>query len=255
MKKITQDWKTSGIYCIINISNNKRYIGSSKNLYQRLLKHRSLLRGNKHDNRYLQNAWNKHKEDLFEFFIIEFCNEDILELREQFFINTLKPEYNITLIVERNILSKESRLLQSATRKKRIASGEIKLYGKEIFKYDLRGNFVRGYENIKKACEDTGIHQSTMCRFLNGTTKKAGEHLWSLFKEDKLTPYVKSTAQLDSARNPVQVVDYNTFNIIMEFTSIKECAENFGVISNVIIYNIQRKRKFLDKYMIIYKPA
>lgn len=39
MEKITRDLKVSGIYCIENKINNKTYIGSSKNLYQRLLKH------------------------------------------------------------------------------------------------------------------------------------------------------------------------------------------------------------------------
>lgn len=36
MKAITQDLNFSGIYCIINIKNSKRYIGSSKNIRQRL---------------------------------------------------------------------------------------------------------------------------------------------------------------------------------------------------------------------------
>lgn len=56
MKPINQKLKKSGIYCLINLSNNKRYIGSSKNIYSRLLKHRSLLRNNKHENSKLQNS-------------------------------------------------------------------------------------------------------------------------------------------------------------------------------------------------------
>lgn len=60
MEKITRDLKVSGIYCIENKINNKTYIGSSKNLYQRLLKHFALLRHNKHENAHLQSAWNKY---------------------------------------------------------------------------------------------------------------------------------------------------------------------------------------------------
>ncbi len=72
MEKITRDLKVSGIYCIENKINNKTYIGSSKNLYQRLLKHFALLRHNKHENAHLQSAWNKYGEDSFTFEILDY---------------------------------------------------------------------------------------------------------------------------------------------------------------------------------------
>lgn len=75
MEKITRDLKVSGIYCIENKINNKTYIGSSKNLYQRLLKHFALLRHNKHENAHLQSAWNKYGEESFEWFILELCDK------------------------------------------------------------------------------------------------------------------------------------------------------------------------------------
>ena len=46
--------KTSGIYVIINTINNKKYIGSSKNIEQRKRSHFHRLRHNKHENDYLQ---------------------------------------------------------------------------------------------------------------------------------------------------------------------------------------------------------
>lgn len=65
MDKITRDLRKAGIYCIENTKNKKVYIGSSKNIYQRLLKHFALLKHNKHQNGHLQNAWNKYGEDVF----------------------------------------------------------------------------------------------------------------------------------------------------------------------------------------------
>ena len=53
MRKITNDLTVSGIYCIINLKNGKRYIGSSKNVRQRLWSHRAELRHNKHENPHL----------------------------------------------------------------------------------------------------------------------------------------------------------------------------------------------------------
>jgi group I intron endonuclease len=61
----------SGIYKIINLVNNKFYVGSSVNLRTRKAKHFSELRHNKHNNRYLQNAWNNYGEDNFIFVVVE----------------------------------------------------------------------------------------------------------------------------------------------------------------------------------------
>ena len=50
----------SGIYCIENGINHKKYIGQSKNILYRWKKHISALNSNTHDNSYLQSSWNKY---------------------------------------------------------------------------------------------------------------------------------------------------------------------------------------------------
>lgn len=255
MRKITKELQKSGIYCIINLYNNKCYVGSSKNVYQRLSKHRSLLRKNKHNNKILQNSWNKYKEDNFDYQILEFCNEDVLEKKEQYYIDNYNSDLNITKIVERNILSKESRKLQSETRIKKIASGEIKLWGKEIYQYDLDGNFIRKFDTIKEACLKNNIHQSTICRFLNGTYKKGGGYLWSLTYEEKLKPYIKSKRNLNKLCKQVEVLDYYSLKVIYSFNSLKECAKFFKCFPSSISNAIKVKQKFKQKYMITIKTA
>ena len=63
--------KISGVYCICNIINNKKYIGSSKNIKHRIGDHFSQLRNNIHHNTHLQHAWNKYGKDCFEWIVIE----------------------------------------------------------------------------------------------------------------------------------------------------------------------------------------
>jgi predicted GIY-YIG superfamily endonuclease len=50
----------SGIYYIKNITNNKLYIGSSKDILKRFYEHKRLLRHNKHHSIRLQRAWDKY---------------------------------------------------------------------------------------------------------------------------------------------------------------------------------------------------
>jgi group I intron endonuclease len=73
----------SGVYAIINMVNNKVYIGSSKDIYGRWVQHRYKLDNNIHHSKYLQNAWNKYGKDNFEFKIIEVIDEKLLFECEQ----------------------------------------------------------------------------------------------------------------------------------------------------------------------------
>lgn len=67
---------TRGIYKIINIINNKFYVGSAVDLKRRKARHFSELRTNKHNNRHLQAAWNKYGEQAFVFVVLEEIAED-----------------------------------------------------------------------------------------------------------------------------------------------------------------------------------
>lgn len=90
----------AGVYLISNNVNGKCYVGSTIHLSRRRLEHFSSLANNKHPNAHLQNAYNKYGKDAFEFEVLEVIeiNDGIKEAllkREQFWIDNLKPEYNI----------------------------------------------------------------------------------------------------------------------------------------------------------------
>ncbi len=87
---------TQGIYEIRNIINGKIYIGSSANIEERLIHHKSRLSRNCHENIYLQRSWSKYGKDAFELRIIYLVNvTSELLLYEQWFLDVLFPEYNI----------------------------------------------------------------------------------------------------------------------------------------------------------------
>lgn len=88
--------QSCGVYRIKNIIDDKCYIGSTTGiLKKRCCSHKTKLKHNKHQNDHLQNAWNKHGENNFEFSLVELCDHNSTFVREQYYIDTLHPEYNI----------------------------------------------------------------------------------------------------------------------------------------------------------------
>lgn len=85
-----------GIYLITCKANGRKYVGSAVNLDKRWRLHTTQLDTGKHGNAHLQKAWNKYGPEEFFFKVLELV-EDKSQLieREQFYINTLSPEFNI----------------------------------------------------------------------------------------------------------------------------------------------------------------
>ena len=91
-----------GIYKIINVVNNKFYVGSAVNFSRRKARHFSELRHNKHNNRWLQASWNKHGEAAFVFAIVEEVQnkELLLEVENRWLKEHVGKEYCYNLGVD-----------------------------------------------------------------------------------------------------------------------------------------------------------
>lgn len=134
------------IYSILNKSNGKIYIGLTNDAKRRFKEHRVELRGNKHHNSHLQNAWNKYGEDAFEFNILENCPSDKLSDNEKWWISYFDSTnqskgYNQTTGGEDNYGSAnpmygknhtlESRMKMSKSRKGTQTGSNNNFYGKK----------------------------------------------------------------------------------------------------------------------------
>ena len=91
----------SGIYLIVNVINNKLYVGSAVDFQDRWRLHKLELNRNNHCNRHLQAAWNAYGESCFQFHAIEYTSD--LLAREQYWIERLNSTnidigYNICAV-------------------------------------------------------------------------------------------------------------------------------------------------------------
>lgn len=82
--------RTSGIYCIYSTLSNVWYVGQSVETEVRKKSHFDLLRKGEHHNKKLQQAYAADGESQIVFVILEYCPEELLTPREQFYCDYFK---------------------------------------------------------------------------------------------------------------------------------------------------------------------
>lgn len=83
-----------GIYIITNKIDGKRYIGQSIDIFRRFQEHRCVSH---ETNVHLKRALQKYGKENFTYEILEECEESELNEKEIYYIQKLKPEYNVSL--------------------------------------------------------------------------------------------------------------------------------------------------------------
>jgi len=86
---------TKCIYKIINVINNKFYVGSAVNFEKRKARHLWRLRRGDHANKYLQAAWAKYGEQAFVFAVVQEVadSEDLLTAENVWLYEHVGKEY------------------------------------------------------------------------------------------------------------------------------------------------------------------
>lgn len=130
----------SVIYLIVNLINNKIYVGSAVDFEDRVRLHKLHFSRGSHHNRHLQAAWDLYGEDVFKFVIVEYTH-NLLEREEHWIkkLNATDPSigYNICAVARnrRGVkASDETRLKLSESHKGHKQSEEIKAKRRLIMK-------------------------------------------------------------------------------------------------------------------------
>ena len=210
--------KIFGIYQIKNLVNGKIYIGSSVNIARRWREHKTELRKDRHGNIYLQRSWNKYGEEEFEFSVLLLLNKkDNLIIKEQEYLDTLCPEYNLAYKAGASMKGKRH---TNETKKKMSNSS----------KGDKNGFFGKRHtkESIKKI-------------------SKAGEgRIFSLEAREKLSKLHRGENHYHTTLTNDSVVKIRDLWKIGKYTQV-EIGKMFGV-NNKIINNIINYRTWKHVY-------
>lgn len=230
-----------GIY-LLSINNNC-YIGSSMNIKKRLRHHRRELRLNIHDNKYLQNSYNKYK--ICEYEILEICNNlSIIDLRklEKFWINKLNPKFNIQDPVS--------------------AIGGYNQ--KKVYQYSIDGKFIKEWDSCMIASRELNLNYGCLhsCANENVThSKSAYGYIWS-YKKLSEVKYQNNTG-CNLTKVPVYLYKISG-EFYKEFNSLSDCARflanefnytnNWNYIRSQIGYILRKPetRTFRKLYKISY---
>lgn len=179
MKKII-----SGIYAIKNKINDKIYIGSSNNIGHRWNTHLSQLSNDKHHNDHLQNSWNYYGGEFFDFTIQEECSVDLLDFKEEFWIEFYKSwnqefGYNISRYVDgRTIFSEETKLKMKRCHLNfgddyfEFKNKIIELNSQNISKKQI-ATIVKANEcSVYKILTDEGLYKKRQIKIINGDDRQ-----------------------------------------------------------------------------------
>jgi hypothetical protein len=170
------DFQNKGVYAIKNVITGQMYIGSSTNIGGRRDKHFSLLKHGKHQNSRLQGSAIIHGMKAFKLFILEFTED--LVVREQFFVNLYKPEFNITTDVINNTPSEASKKKMSETRLRLYQEGLKPNCAKAVIGVHIATGEIVEYESIRKACTAHSIDKSAVQRVLRGIYQQMKGYKW-----------------------------------------------------------------------------
>lgn len=165
--------RISGIYCIENLVNHKKYVGKSVDIYRRWESEKCGLRGSYFHNRHLQRAWDKYGSDNFAFNIIETCPEEVLAEREIYWIaklNTYHTGYNQTVGGEGT-----TGVIISEERRKRMCESNKGKNNKPVYCFELKKEFWGAKEAEDQLRKLYGVRKNGVSMCCNGSRSYSGK--------------------------------------------------------------------------------
>jgi len=152
----------SGVYRWRHLITGKTYVGSSINLGRRFRDYYnySFITHEKNKSMIIYKALLKHGYSLFKLEILEYCDVDNIRDREQYYLDTLKPEYNLLPTAGSSLGFKHSEGSLAKVRKHLAKLNAEKGFKVEVL--DTKTNTTVVYDSAMKAAKAIGCDKSTI---------------------------------------------------------------------------------------------
>lgn len=226
------------IYIILNKINGKFYLGSTKNLHKRKLKHFRELKSQKHHSIYLQRSYNKYGIDNFEFIIIETCFNYLQ--REQELLNQFdfKDSYNISKTSSGgNFIynhPEKDRLIKEAIQ--RLRNCERKPRYKE-----LNSNWKGGKTFCKCGIRiNSNSNSCIKCKEMSGNKN----HFYGKHHSEETKEKIRQSnlGKYNGSQEKIVIIE----NI--EYKSLSEASRILNINASTILFRIKSKNKRFINY-------
>lgn len=260
---------TSGIYMIKNKENGKVYIGQTNNFKNRFRQHKQSFRRKDHKNKHFQRAWEKYGEENFVFSIIEYCDLDIINERESFWVNKLESYdslkgYNIMLPSKdkkkftHNEETKEKLRLHGAEQKYNdeelisLLHEYYYHYGKIPSQRDIESNknfpsqitFFNRFSSFQNALKEAGLFVDSKLFHRERYKEEDVLKCFEIFIE-KHSRFPTSKERILPENN------FPTSNVISRFYSIEEIRKIFGYSKEQL--KEKEKKESIDMLKKLYE--
>lgn len=229
--------KISGIYIIFHKLTGAAYVGQSVDVLRRFAEHKAPHPNGAKD---LHDDMKRNGLHWYEFLLLEECKPSILDEREMYYIELLKPEYNkdkggkgslghIVSSESRAILSKKTKeqwaLMDEQTRNKMLNNLEPRKKG-HVVSEETRRKISLNRSGIPRKAESNNRYKETM-------------------RIKKANGYVQT-----NQGHKKQIICTTTGEV---FDSVKDAGENFGIRPSCISSVLKGKQRTTHGLHFIYK--
>jgi len=235
----------SGVYRWTNLINGNSYIGSSVNLSRRLTQYYNINILTKYrQNSNIHKAILKYGYSKFKLDILEYCDRKDTIKREQYYMDTFKPEYNILKFAGSNLgFVHSSESIEKIRMKKKGRKHTIETLAKMMGRTHSEATKNR----IKNILATEEVREKMVNAFSKRRGVKVSEETYAKMKSAQL-----NRDWVPRAGFKVEVYDL-TNHLVTKFDSINKAALALGIPKSTIARRIKLNTEMPYKNRYIFK--
>ena len=238
--------KYYSVYLITNNFNDKKYVGITSMMpKKRWAKGKGYTDNIHFNNAILKYGWeNFDKQILYKGLTQEQAKNKEIELIKEY--NSIKNGYNISaggdLGVKHTEITKEKIRQASKKISKESRLSMAKKLSKNVYQYDLEGNFIKKFASTSIAGKELNISPAHISAVCNGKRKTANGFIFKYYKSKKIAKQHKKVIQL--SLNGDFIHEFNSATV-----AAKELNLGRGTICAICNHHYQRKTSGGFKWM------